>query len=85
MENPLIKLHNLFALGLMLLAASCQQEAEVIIVETNSQACLQVNELLLSNGSIHTMDAENNIVDSVRVVNDSGNRQRPFNNLWRGD
>lgn len=46
----------------------------IILMTSVSQAqtedCASVQDLLLSNGVIHTMDAQNSIVESVRIVGD---------------
>jgi hypothetical protein len=51
---------------LAVLLAGCQQESDVMVLQEN--VCLPVDQLLLTNGVIHTMDDAGTIVDSVRIV-----------------
>ena len=54
----------------LFLLMSCQQEQDNQNEVQAEPACLPVQELLLIGGAIHTMDADNTVVDSVRIVDD---------------
>ena len=61
--------HNPFCrywLVLVVLLAGCRQETDVTVVPET--VCLPVDQVLLTNGVIHTMDAAGTTVDSARIA-----------------
>jgi predicted amidohydrolase YtcJ len=66
MSNNQLSLLVPFALATLICPAALAQ----LPPQTASQPCSAVRDVLLTNGKIHTMDATDTVVDSVRIVGD---------------
>ena len=76
--------HNFYRKSWLVLACllvGCQQESEEAMIDSTASACLPVDQLLLTNGVIHTMDDAGTMVDSARIAGgrfvETGNGLQP--------